>query len=489
MWTKEQLRELVRNRLSEHLFLVVSNREPYIHTFSGEEVECIMPASGLTMALDPVMRACGGIWVAHGSGDADKQVVDANDRVMVPPEAPEYTLRRVWLSKEQEQGFYYGFSNEALWPLCHIAFTSPVFDESHWNTYQQVNQLFAETVLKEVGDNHAIVFIQDYHFALLSRLIKEQKPDIITAQFWHIPWPTHEVFRVCPWHEEILDGLLGNDLLGFHIQYHCNNFMETVDRALECRIDRENFAVIRGGKTTVVRPFPISVDFERIAAESSSPAVDREIERLKHELGLRGKYIGVGMDRLDYTKGIPERLRALDRFFVKYPEYQGKVVFLELGIPSRIRIGQYWELNERIDRLVDEINWKYEWGSWKPVIYLKGHASPLTLSAVRRMAHFCVVSSLHDGMNLVAKEFVAARCDEEGVLILSRFTGASRELVDAVLINPYATDSFAEAIRQAIEMPPEESQSRMRRMREVVRDNNIYDWGASVILELLKLQC
>jgi trehalose 6-phosphate synthase len=265
--------------------------------------------------------------------------------------------------------------------------------------------------------------------------------------------------------------------------------METVDRALECRIDRENFAVIRGGKTTVVRPFPISVDFERIAAESSSPAVDREIERLKHELGLRGKYIGVGMDRLDYTKGIPERLRALDRFFVKYPEYQGKVVFLELGIPSRIRIGQYWELNERIDRLVDEINWKYEWGSWKPVIYLKGHASPLTLSAVRRMAHFCVVSSLHDGMNLVAKEFVAARCDEEGVLILSRFTGASRELVDAVLINPYATDSFAEAIRQAIEMPPEESQSRMRRMREVVRDNNIYDWGASVILELLKLQC
>ena len=488
MQTRESLRELVQEKLRDYLFIVVSNREPYVHTFSGREIKCQKPPSGLTVALDPVMQACGGTWIAHGSGDADAHVVDKGNKVLVPPQKPLYPLKRVWLSRKDEDGYYYGFSNEALWPLCHIAYTRPMFNESDWDTYKRVNQIFADSVLEEVGDRKAFVFVQDYHLALLPKIIKERNPNIIVAQFWHIPWPNREAFRICPWQEDILDGLLGNDLLGFHIRYHCNNFLDTVDRTIEARVDWERYEVIRGGKRTAVRPFPISVDFEAISREAQSEEVGAEIERLKAKLGLNDEVIGMGLDRLDYTKGIPDRLRAIDRFFEKYPEYKGKAVFIQAGVPSRIHIPVYKQVNDEIDNLVEEVNWKYAAWHWKPVIYLKENLPPLTLMALRRMSNFCIVSSLHDGMNLVAKEFVASRFDEDGVLILSPFTGAARELTDALLVNPYATDHFAKAIKEAIEMPREERQKRMRRMREIVRENNIYKWAADIISELVKFE-
>ncbi len=488
MWTRESLNDLVKEKLSGYLFVVVSNREPYIHTFSGREIVCQVPASGLTVALDPVMQACGGTWVAHGSGDADRDVVDKDNKVGVPTEEPRYSLKRVWLSKEEENGYYYGFSNEALWPLCHIVYTRPVFDESDWNTYKKVNEVFAQSVLNEVGDRKAFVFIQDYHLALLSRLIKEKNRNIITAQFWHIPWPNPEAFRICPWQQEILYGLLGNDLLGFHIRYHCNNFLDTVDRAIEARVDRDRYEVTCVGKRTAVRPFPISVDFEELSQDAQKEEVVEEIARLKNTLGIQDEMVGVGLDRIDYTKGIPDRFRAIDRFLEKYPEYQGRVVFIQAGVLSRIQLGTYKKLNEETDNLVEEINWKYGIGRWKPIIYLREHEPPVTLMALRRMANFSVVSSLHDGMNLVAKEFVASRFDEDGVLILSPFTGAARELTDAVLVNPYATDHFADAIKNALEMPETERQKRMRKMREVVRENNIYKWAADIISELVKFE-
>jgi len=283
MWTKETLHELVRTKLGDYHFVVVSNREPYVHTYAGSEIKCQVPASGLTVALDPVMRACGGTWIAHGSGDADREVMDDQNKVGVPPEEPRYSLRRVWLTKEEEDGFYYGFSNEALWPLCHIAYTRPLFKESDWNIYKKVNQIFADTVLQEVGTRKAFVFIQDYHLTLLPRMIKERNVNIITAQFWHIPWPNREAFRICPWQEQILDGLLGNDLLSFHIRYHCNNFLDTVDRAIEAKVDWERYEVTRGGKKTAVRPFPISVDFEDICREAQNEALALEIDRLSRE--------------------------------------------------------------------------------------------------------------------------------------------------------------------------------------------------------------
>lgn len=488
MWTKESLQELAQTRMGDYLFIVASNREPYVHTYVGNEIQCVVPASGLTVALDPVMQACGGIWVAHGSGDADREKVDAFSKVAVPPDQPQYSLKRVWLSKEEEDGYYYGFSNEALWPLCHIAYTRPVFDEEDYTIYRRVNQLFAEEILEEVRGRKALVLVQDYHFALLPRFLKEGNSSVIVGQFWHIPWPNREAFRICPWQEEILSGLLGNDLLGFHIRYHCNNFLDTVDRAIEARVDYERYEVTREGKKTAVRPFPISVDFAEISQEAQKEEVEAEIERLKKKLGLSCDFIGIGLDRIDYTKGIPERFRAIGHFLEKNPEYLGRVVFVQAGVPSRIHIGSYKRLNEELDSLVEEINWKFSSDKWKPIVYLREHCSPLTLMALRRMADFCIVSSLHDGMNLVAKEFVASRYDEEGVLILSPFTGAARELTDALLVNPYATDHFAVTIKKALDMPRAERRRRMRRMRKIVQENNIYQWAADIITGLLKFE-
>jgi len=486
-WNDERLHHLVREKFGDYLFLVVSNREPFIHTVSGGQIICHRPVSGLTVALEPVMRASKGTWVAWGSGDADREVVDSYDRVPVPPEAPEYTLRRVWLTNEEVNGFYYGFANEALWPLCHVTFTQPTFRESDWNAYKRVNQIFAEAVIQEVAGRKAMVLVQDYHFGLLSRLIKEQNPEITVGQFWHIPWPAYEVFRVCPWSEEILDGLLGNDLLGFHTQSFCDNFLETVEHGLIARVDGGRSAVVYREKTTLVEPFPISVDFDALSQEAGTEVVRREVESLRREFGLEGKYVGVGMDRIDYTKGIPERLQALDRFFEDFPSYIGKVVFIQAGMPSRTRIGSYQEIDRRAVDLMARINDKYANDVWKPIIPMTRQLAPPTLAALRRLATFCVVSSLHDGMNLVAKEFVASRVDCDGVLILSRFTGAAAELQDALLINPFATHDFARKIKEAIEMPRVERQRRMGNMREIVAKNNIYRWGASMVSRLISI--
>jgi len=492
MWTSKSLSEHVSEKLRDYLFIVVSNREPYIHTFKGNEITYYVPPSGLTVALDPVMRACGGTWIAYGSGSADRKVVYKGHNVAVPPDEPKYTLKRLWLTPEQEEGYYSGFSNEALWPLCHIVYTRPMFDESDWKIYKKVNTLFAQSVLEEVNNKKAFIFIQDYHLALLPKIIKDQNGDnsnIITAQFWHIPWPNPEVFRICPWQLEILEGLLANDLLGFHIRYHCNNFMETVARNMEARVDLERHEITYKGKKTAVQSFPISVDFDELSQKAQKSEVQDEINNLKTRFGLHEEeIIGVGIDRYDYTKGIPDRLRAIDCFLKNNPQYIGKFVFIQAGVASRENIEAYKVINREIDKLVEDINWKYAMGPHKPIICLRENLSQLSLMALRRMASFCIVSSLHDGMNLVAKEYVASRFDNTGVLILSRFTGAARELPDALLINPYAPDEFGETIKRAIKMSPEEQQKRMKKMREVVQENNIFKWAADVITELVKFE-
>lgn len=488
MWNQELLQQLVKDQLSDYLFVVVSNREPYIHNYVNDHIECIVPASGLTVALDPVMRACGGTWVAHGSGSADREVVDARNRVPVPPDKQNYTLRRVWLTESEVDKYYFAFSNETLWPLCHIVYQRPEFNVDDWNTYKYVNRLFADAVLDEIGDRKAFVFIQDYHLTLLSRMLKAKNHRIVSAQFWHIPWPNREAFRICPWQSDILDGLLGNDLLGFHIAYHRNNFLDTVDKTLECRIDYERFSVCHGNHTTFVAPFPISVDFDTISENVQKPEVDQEIKALKKRFGLKDEIIGIGLDRIDYTKGIPERLKAIDLVLTRYPRYKDKLVFFQLAEPSRTKIKKYQELNNEIDMLVEAINAKYRSGNWQPIIYIKEHKSPVTLRAFNRMANFCLISSLHDGMNLVAKEFISSRIEHNGVLILSRFTGASRELDEALLINPYAIDEIAETIHIAIQMPSEKQKKRMIKLRHKVQENNIYRWAADIITEMVKIE-
>jgi alpha,alpha-trehalose-phosphate synthase [UDP-forming] len=486
MWDKASLHDLIATKMSGYQMIVVANREAYIHRFNGDLIECLRPASGMAAALDPVMRAAGGVWIGHGSGDADRATVDESDHVAVPPEDPAYTLRRVWLTKEEEEGYYHGLANEGLWPLCHTTFTRPVFQLKDWETYRKLNALFGDAVLEEADDRPTFVFIQDYHFGLLPRYLKDRNPNLVVAQFWHIPWPNRETFRVFPWKEELLDGLLGNDLLGFHLRYHCQNFIETVDRAIEARIDHEQSEIVRNGKSTLVRPFPISIDFDRQTALAMGTEVEQEIKTLKRHLRQRGDVLGVGIERIDYTKGIPERLQALDRFFERFPDYRERLTYIQVGVPSRGHIPSYRAIDEEIDRLVERINWKWSTSKWRPLIYFKRHFSMVEMTALHRLADFCIVSSLHDGMNLVAKEFVASRMDEDGVLLLSQFAGSALELTDAVLFNPFAIDEMAEAIHQAVEMPAAERKKRMQRMRSAVQNNNVYRWAGKILSALLK---
>jgi len=489
-WTAERLSVHVRNRLAESRLFVVSNREPYSHTRRGRSIEVVVPPSGLVTALEPILRACDGTWVAHGSGDADQETVDKHDSLRVPPEDPRYTLRRVWLSKQEEEGYYFGFANEGLWPLCHVAHVRPLFRASDWEHYLHVNQKFADAVLEEMaGTEHPFLLAQDYHFALLPRMIKKKRPDARIAIFWHIPWANPEKFSICPWQRQLVDGLLGADLVGFHIHSDCNNFLQTVDRTLESRIDWDHFAVEREDHRTIVKPFPISVAFDEIQGDGvGKESIYTEKTALLRELGVNTLFLGVGVDRVDYTKGIQERFRAIERLLEKYPDYVGKFTFVQIGAPSRTHIKRYHDLLGEVEAEADRINWRFQTGKWRPIIFLNRQHSHKEIQRFYRTADLCMVTSLHDGMNLVAKEFLAAREDEQGVLVLSQFTGAARELRDALIVNPYDVEQVADAIRFALEMEPDDRQNRMQRMRKVVKENNVYRWAGNLITELSEIR-
>ncbi len=485
-WTKEDLRRLVQREIGTYRLVVVSNRQPYVHELVDGDLRCASPAGGLITAIDPLMQESGGTWIANSGGPGDWYAVDDRNKVMVPPEDPSYALRLVWLDEAEARGYYDGFSNAALWPLCHNAYIEPVFDADHWEAYKSVNQVFAQQVLDELDGSPGAVFIQDYHLALLPQMLRREEPSILTGQFWHIPWPSHEIFRILPWQEEFLEGMLGNNMLGFHIGDHCENFLETVARSNVGSVNFDYNMVRCRNDITLVRPFPISVDYEQICSDAQGPAVDDEMERLCSDWDLEGQVIGLGIDRIDYTKGIPHRFRAVGRFFEKYPQYVGKVSFVQAGVMSRTGVEAYQQLSSQIDELVEQINGRFGRAGWRPIIYMPTDLPSVTLMALRRLARFCVVSSLHDGMNLVAKEYVASRIDEDGVLILSPFTGAALELTDALIVNPYATEHFAEAICDAVQMPYAERRSRMARMRSIVRENNIYKWAAHLLVDLMQ---
>ncbi len=492
-WTRDRLHAHARMALGEKTLVVVSNREPYMHQLRDGRPTLVRPASGLVTGLDPVLKACGGLWVAHGAGDADRLTVDGRDGISVPPEDPRYTLRRVWITKEEEQGYYYGFSNEGLWPLCHLTHERPTFRASDWEQYQRANQRFADATLEEIGSEPAVVLVQDYQMALVPGMLRRRRPDLRIGLFWHIPWPNPEAFRICPSRVEMLQGMLGADLIGFHLQQHCNNFLDTVDRMVEARLDWDRFAVEWRGRSTLVRPFPISVQPWSERRDISPEALEGEIHSLREKHRLGDRCIGVGVDRIDYTKGIAERFRAIERFFERHPEHRGRFSFVQLGAPSRTHLPRYRDLVSELETQADAIHWRFrtEDADWKPIHFLVGHHDGPTVHAFLTMASVCIVSSLHDGMNLVAKEFVAAQGEAgtagaagEGVLVLSEFAGAARDLPDAIIINPYDTEEFAEAIREAIEMPSGERRGRMHRLHQQVTEHNIYRWAAEFLAAL-----
>jgi trehalose 6-phosphate synthase len=480
IWTPERLRVEMENLLHGKKLIVVSNREPYMHIHEGKDIKCIVPASGLITAMEPILKACSGLWIASGTGDADKETVDKHNKVEVPPESPKYTLRRLWLTKEEENHFYYGFSNEGLWPLCHIAHTRPTFRNDDWHYYKKVNEEFAKAVVDETkNEEQPFILIQDFHFALLPELIKKEKPKAKVAIFWHIPWPNPESFGICPWQREILTGMLGADLIGFHTQYHCNHFLETVNNALESRVLWENFSVKMGGRTTFIKPFPISIAFTLKDFDIDLPKI--KPSQLLAEYGLKAQFVGIGVDRIDYTKGIVEKFLSVERFLEKNPSYVGKFTFIQIGAPSRTQLKSYSDTVSAVENETNRINLRFKSKNWKAIILLKRHHSHEEIAPFYSSADFCMITSLHDGMNLVAKEFVASRNQNDGSLILSRFAGASQELQGAIIINPYDIEKSADAIKLALDMTKEEQNQRMTQMRLVIVRHNIYSWAATLL--------
>ena len=488
VWGPDALRRILREDLRGDEVLIVSNREPYIHVRKQNVIEIQRPASGLVTALEPIMRACSGTWIAHGSGSADREAVDAADHVMVPPERPAYRIRRVWLTKDEEQGYYYGFANEGLWPLCHIAHVRPVFRAPDWEHYRTVNRRFADVVVDEARTEDPIVLVQDYHLALLPRLVRERLPRATIITFWHIPWPNPEAFGILPWREAVLEGLLGSSILGFHTQFHCNNFLDTVDRYLEARVNRETFTITHSGEPTEVQRYPISIEWPPEAL-GTQPAVDECRSRVRARLGVSPDLqLGLGVDRLDYTKGILERFMAVERLLELEPRWIGKFSFVQIAAPSRSSIDEYQSFESKVKGLASQINRRFGRGGYEPIILLIEHHDAKDVYAYYRAADLCYVSSLHDGMNLVAKEFVAAREDERGVLVLSQFTGAARELTEALIVNPYDIEQCAVALNLALTMPPDEQRARMRSMRNLVQEFNVYRWAGRMLIDAARMR-
>ncbi|MBX7114183.1 MAG: trehalose-6-phosphate synthase [Myxococcaceae bacterium] len=488
-WTPQRLKHTLNRHLHGEKVVILANREPYIHERTEDgRTKVLHPASGLVTALEPVMRACSGTWVAHGGGSADRATVDAKGRVKVPPGEESYVVRRVWLSPEEEKGYYYGFSNEGLWPLCHLAHTRPLFRGEDYKCYRAVNQKFADAVCEEVDSPDPIILVQDYHFALAPKMIRDRLPRATVLMFWHIPWPNSERFGICPWRNELLEGMLGSSILGFHTPVHCNNFVDSVERFMESRTDRGQSAIVHHQRATLVRPYPISVEWPNHWAQLSPPVAECRAAVFA-ELGLKpDALLGVGVDRLDYTKGIEERLLAVERMLERYPAFVGRFTFVQLAAPSRTVIERYQQLNAQIEATAQRINQRFGRDDYRPIVLFRAHHEPPTVFKYYRAADLCYVSSLHDGMNLVAKEFIAARDDEKGVLVLSSFTGASHELTEALIVNPYDFDEAASALVMALNMSVEEQQDRMRSMRSFVAEFNVYRWAGRMLVDAARLR-
>lgn len=488
-WSPDVLRRVIKSELAGTQVIVVSNREPYIHSRTPDgKIVVQTPASGVVTALEPIMRACGGTWIAHGSGTADRDVSDESDRIAVPPANPSYSLRRVWLTEEEQDGYYYGLANEGIWPLCHITFVRPTFREPDWLKYQAVNAKFADAVAAEARRPDPLVLVQDYHFALLPRMIKQRLPRATIITFWHIPWPNAEVFGICPWREAVLDGLLGSSVVGFHTQLHCNNFIEAADRFMECHIDREESAISVAGETTLVRPYPISIAWPPEALQRQAP-INECRQRVFERHGLvRDTVLAVGVERFDFTKGIPDRLKAVEILLERHPELIGRFVLLQVAAPTRSKLQTYQAIRSESEDMAARINRRFGRSGYRPIILEIRHYDTDEVFELYRASDICIVSSLHDGMNLVAKEFVAARDDEQGVLILSTFAGASRELMEALIVNPFDARASADAIRRAIVMPRDEQSRRMRLMRELISENNIYYWAGRMLLDAARIR-
>lgn len=476
------LKAFIEENFPDKNLIVVSNREPYIHKKTGLSIRVEKPAGGLTSALDDVLKITGGTWVAWGSGGGDRDVVDSKNLVQVPPENPSYMLKRVWLSPSEVENYYHGYSNQVLWPLCHITLDRVYFRKKFWEDYKKANKAFSDAVLEE-ADSNSIIWIHDYHLCLVPGILRNERPELTIAHFWHIPWPDWSVFRICPQAKEIIEGLLGNDLIGFQIPLFVKNFMDCASECLDADIDYSRATIDFKGHTTRLKTFPISIDFDKFNSMASSQRTIRMTENIKEKHGVTQGYIGIGVDRLEYTKALLKRLQAIDLFFDRYERFRRKFTFIQIAVPTRMR-EPYISYKKAVEDMVSKINKKYSIGNWKPIIYIDTKVEHKDLVSYYRAADVAIISSVYDGMNLVAKEYVASKPDEKGVLILSEFAGASEELEGSILVNPYDIEQFSECIKTALKMPEKEKVSRMAALRRLVSENNIHKWIIDILNEI-----
>lgn len=484
-WTAERLKEFFKAYAKDRQIFIVSNREPYIHKKNKNSIYWEVPASGMVTALEPVMETCGGTWLAHGSGDADRQTVDSQDKIKVPPDEPRYILKRIWLTEKEIAGYYNGYSNNALLPLCLLAHIRPEFSKQDWSVYRQVNGKFAQALLEEIKNiQRPIILIQDYHFALLPEMIKKSRSDAEIGLFWHIPWPNAQMFSICPQRKALLEGMLGADVIGFHTQQFCNNFFETVGKEIESLADIEKFAITHKEQTSYIKPFPASVAF----INGNGIKIGNEVRpKLLDDFKINAKYLAVGIDRLDYTKGFMEKFKGVEFFFDMYSDYIGKFTLLQIAPVSHGGSEKYQRFNDKVTQEAERINRRFSDGSWKPIVLLKEYRTHKEISQLYQASSVCLVTSLNDGMNLVAKEFIAAKDDESGVLILSKFAGAAKDLKEALIINPYSAEETADAIHKAVTMSSLEQHQRMKKLRLAVKNYNIYRWAAEFLKAIISL--
>jgi alpha,alpha-trehalose-phosphate synthase [UDP-forming]/trehalose-phosphatase len=479
-----ELKKFIEDNPALGNLIIVSNREPYIHKKTGQHIKVEAPAGGLTASIDEVMRTIGGTWVAWGSGTADRETVDDKDHVYVPPKHPSYVLKRVWLEEEEINNFYHGYSNHVLWPLCHISLDRVYFRKKYWYDYIRSNEKFAKAVLEEVSPR-SVVWIHDYHLCIVPKILREKYPELAISHFWHIPWPNYSVFRICPQSKEILESLLKNNIIGFQLPLFSRNFMECVKESIEqADVDFKNSTITHKGHTTRVKDFPISVDFDKFNELAQSLKTINTMQLFKQRYHLTKKYIGIGVDRLEYTKGLIKRLQAIDLFFERYPKFIERFTFIQIAVPTRMK-EPYVSYKASVEGLVRKINRKYARGNWNPIIYRDIKAEHKDLVVFYRLADVAVISSIYDGMNLVAKEFVASRIDRKGVLLLSEFAGAAEELEGAILVNPYDIEEFSDGIKTVLELPARDKASRMKTLRRQVKDKDIYNWICDILKDMV----
>lgn len=493
-WDACSLKQLLSQKLLNQQVIVVSNREPYLHEHIDDRIDIIQPPGGLVTALEPVLRACGGTWVAHGSGSADAECVDDSSACAMPPGIGDYRLRRVWLTALEQAGYLDGFSNQGLWPLCHLANQPAIFNAEEWRTYQRVNNRFAEAVVEEACQVDPIILVQDYHLALVPQIVRAKLPKATVVTFWHIPWPNPKTLSACPWNRELLAGLMGSSIIGLQTDVDRRNFLASVERMPNVDVDHAASTVNHGNCSSFVHTYPISIDWP----EQKDPPIEEEqfpnLAAINQSsvpkcwpMRAGGKLM-VGVDRFDYTKGFLQRMKALEHLLATHTDWIGKVSLVQVAAPTRGAVSAYAHFQAQVISEVNRINNRFaRCGSvenYRPIYLLNRHHDHDQVTQLYRRADVCIVSSLHDGMNLVAKEFVAARNDEVGVLVLSKFAGASAELQESLLINPHNIEQTANSYLKALIMPACEQKARMQAMRATVRKANIFSWAASILLDV-----